>query len=135
LLYSPEGIWIKTEANNQVRVGLTYHLYNIITDLGVEISAKVRLLPVGTKFNRVDAFGTMENFKMLIDLVSPVSGTTTETNIFYSPETVYIDKSSFDMYGNGWMAVIKMSNPSETRLLLSPKDYEATYASTNTTAP
>jgi glycine cleavage system H protein len=135
LLYSPEGIWIKVEANNRIRLGLTYHLYNIVTDLGVEISAKVRLLPVGTKLNRVDAFGSMENFKMLIDLVSPVSGTIEDTNIFYSPDIVYLDKSGFDMYGNGWMSVIKMSDPAEFRFLLSPYDYEATYASTNTQVP
>jgi glycine cleavage system H protein len=130
LLYSGEGIWVKTGANDQARIGITYHLYNILTAEAIDVDIKVTILPVGTKLNRFDAFGTMESIKLVLDLVSPVSGTIAEANPFYSGDVAYIPPANYDMYGSGWMVIIKMSDPSELKLLLSAKDYEATYSVT-----
>jgi glycine cleavage system H protein len=136
LLYTSEGMWIKAEANDQVRIGITYHLYNImvytiINEGGVEISAKVRLLPVGTKLKRMDifgpTFGTMETSKMMVDLYTPVSGTIVDTNMYYANDTIYPQQNTFDMYGDGWMIVMKIDDPSELKQLMSAKEYESTY--------
>jgi len=54
-------------------------------------------------------------------VVSPVSGTITEVNedLADSPEII-----NEDPYGNGWLVVLEMSDPSELNDLMSRSEYE-----------
>jgi glycine cleavage system H protein len=54
-------------------------------------------------------------------VVSPVSGTVTEVNedLADTPEII-----NEDPYGNGWLAILELTDPSELNDLMSKAEYE-----------
>jgi glycine cleavage system H protein len=66
-------------------------------------------------------FGVVESVKAVSDLFAPVTGEVVEVNgeLPKKPEVV-----NTDPYGQGWMLVIRMSNPKEADGLMSAADYE-----------
>jgi glycine cleavage system H protein len=133
LKYTDEGIWIKDEGNKLVRLGMTYHFYNVVTFTGIEAWAHIRLPIPGVVVKRGDSFGFLEDFKMLVDFFAPVSGTVVEVNPIFNVDQFYF--SDFDMYSNGWFMAVQIDDPVELKLLLSPEGYQATYATKTTTTP
>ena len=67
-------------------------------------------------------FGVVESSKAVSDLYAPVSGEIVESNesITESPEGL-----NDDMYDDGWMVRIKISDASDLDALLSKEAYEA----------
>ena len=81
----------------------------------------VELPKVGAKVTAMKTFGVVESVKAVSDLFAPLSGEVVEANteLTKKPETV-----NSDPYGQGWMIVIKLSNPKEMDGLMSAADYE-----------
>ena len=106
VLYSPELLWVKEEAGDKLRLGLS--------DLGVRavkwlayIEMKVS---VGAQVKKGDVLGIVETSKSLWEIISPISGIITNIN----PQALKGQPSFImaDPYGDGWL--IDMEKVSET---------------------
>jgi glycine cleavage system H protein len=120
ILYTIDGIWVNDEGDNNVRLGITEHLYRLMTHQGAQGMNSLELPEPGDEITRGNAFGMLESSKMAVDLISPVSGTVIRVS----------DKilSTNDIY-NGWMLLVRLSKPEELQALLSYDEYLATYSS------
>lgn len=95
-----------------------------ITDFAQTLLGEILELRVpgpGTKVESGSAFGEIEVFKVISDLYSPVSGSIREVNNEVLDEPGIING---DPYGDGWIAVIDMSDRSELDDLLNSVEYE-----------
>ena len=115
LRYTKEHEWAKLEGD-KARVGITAFAQEQLGDV-----VFVELPKVGAKVTAMKTFGVVESVKAVSDLFAPLSGEVVEANteLTKKPETV-----NSDPYGQGWMIVIKLSNPKEMDGLMSAADYE-----------
>ena len=115
LRYTREHEWAKVEGD-RARVGITAFAQEQLGDV-----VFVELPKVGAKVTAMKTFGVVESVKAVSDLFAPLSGEVVEANteLTKKPETV-----NSDPYGQGWMIVIKLSNPKEMDGLMSAADYE-----------
>ncbi len=113
LKYSKDEVWVKQEKEGNIRVGLTDFGQRRAGDL---VFAEVQ--PVGTKVNNGSFMGSYETIKMVQDILSPVDGEIIEVNPAFESKPEVIN---MDPYGEGWIAVIKLS--SSLSGLLSAEDY------------
>ena len=115
LLYSKEHEWLRVDEDTAT-LGITSHAEQ---ELGEVVY--VELPQVGLKFDRNEAFGTVESVKAVSDLFMPVSGEVIEINeeLDGAPENL-----NDDAYGKGWMIRIRLNDRSELDLLLSSEEYE-----------
>ena len=79
----------------------------------------------GQTFRAGASFGTVESVKAVSDLYAPLSGEVVEINetLLDAPEG--INNSPYD---NGWMLVLKLTDPSEADALMDAAAYEASAA-------
>ncbi|MGD9675090.1 MAG: glycine cleavage system protein GcvH [Candidatus Bipolaricaulia bacterium] len=117
--YTKEHEWVKIEGNH-ARVGITDHAQSELGDV-----VFVELPTVGAVVKQGGLLGTVESVKAVSDIYAPVSGKVIEVNreLESSPET--INQAPHDA---GWIAVIELTNPSETTGLLDAAAYEALLA-------
>jgi len=115
LKYSKEHEWAKIEGG-QARIGITAFAQEQLGDV-----VFVELPKLGARMTAARTFGVVESVKAVSDLFAPLSGEVVEVNaeLPKKPETV-----NSDPYGQGWMIVIKMSNPAEAEALMSAEAYE-----------
>ena len=115
LRYTKEHEWAKVEGD-RARVGITDFAQGELGDV-----VFVELPKVGAKLTAMKTFGVVESVKAVSDLFAPLSGEVVETNaeLTKRPEIV-----NSDPYGQGWMAVIKLSSPREVDALMTAADYE-----------
>jgi glycine cleavage system H protein len=131
LQYIPEGMWVRVEANNMVRIGITYHVFTMLmSNIGGETNARTRLPLVNTRFKRLDNFGSIETYDPMetygnqVNLIAPLSGSVVEINPLLLSDNVFMN--NFDMYGDGCIILIKIADPAELKPLLSAEGYAAT---------
>jgi len=120
LRYTKEHEWAKLEGD-KAHVGITAFAQEQLGDV-----VFVELPKVGAKVSAMKTFGVVESVKAVSDLYAPLSGEVVEINaeLPKKPELV-----NSDPYSNGWMIVIKLSNPKEWETLMSAADYEKLIAS------
>jgi len=113
-LYSPEGVWAKSEDDRRVRLGLSDFVQQLNGDVAF---AEVR--PIGTEISDGGEFAVIETIKANVELPSPVSGVVAEANPVLAdrPETVNLDP-----YGEGWLAVLGKAIL-DRHSLLTPEAY------------
>jgi glycine cleavage system H protein len=114
LKYHPEHTWAKVEGN-KVRVGISDFAQNQLGDIMF-----VELPEVGEEVTAGVPFGSVESAKSINDLFAPVSGKVVEMHEEPTDEPDMVNK---DPYGEGWMIVIDMSDPSELDDLLDAPTY------------
>ena len=115
LKYSKEHEWVRVDGETAT-VGITAFAQEQLGDV-----VFVELPKVGAKVTAMKTFGVVESVKAVSDLFAPVTGEVVEVNgeLPKKPEVV-----NTDPYGQGWMLVIRMSNPKEADGLMSAADYE-----------
>jgi len=116
LKYTKDHEWVKVDGDTAT-IGITDFAQGELGDIVyVDVTTK------GETLDKEAVFGTVEAVKTVSDLFMPVSGTITELNkaLDQKPELV-----NTDVYGEGWMIKVKMSNPGEVSGLLSAADYKA----------
>ena len=116
LRYSKSHEWAKREGAN-VRVGITDHAQHELTDI-----VFVELPEIGKQFKSGEATAVVESVKTASDIYSPVSGQILETNKAVVDNTAL---ANTEPYAGGWFFKIKLSNPAELNVLLSPESYQA----------
>ncbi len=112
--YTETSEWAKVEGDN-VRVGITDFAQHELTDI-----VYVEVPEVGTTVTKNEGFGVVESVKAAADFYAPVSGEVVEVNEQLNDSPELLNK---DPYGEGWMLIIKITDPSELDSLLSKDDY------------
>jgi glycine cleavage system H protein len=113
--YHREHAWVRVEGKNAT-IGITDFAQQQLGDI-----VYVDLPEAETEVDADSELCEIESTKATSPVISPVSGTVAEVNedLGDSPEII-----NEDPYGNGWVVVITMSDPSEVNDLMSRDEYE-----------
>jgi glycine cleavage system H protein len=115
LLYTKDHEWVRIE-EDIATVGITDFAQGELGDI-----VFVEIETMGQSLEQEEIFGTVEAVKTVSDLFMPVSGEIIEINsaLESNPEAI-----NTDVYGEGWMVKIKLSDKSEIDGLLSAAAYK-----------
>ena len=113
--YHREHAWVRVEGKNAT-IG--------ITDTAQQQLGDIVYVDLPERDTEVDADSELceiESTKATSPVISPVSGKVLEANedLGDSPEII-----NEDPYGNGWIVVIAMNDPSEVNDLMTRDEYE-----------
>lgn len=115
LKYTKDHEWVKVEGN-LARIGITDHAQTELTEIVfVELPSTGKEVKVG------EILGNIESVKTVSEVFSPVSGAVSDSNGKLTDSPELLNK---DPYGQGWVALVEMSNPSELSALMSADDYK-----------
>jgi glycine cleavage system H protein len=114
LRYTKEHEWVKSEGG-MARVGITDHAQHELTDI-----VFVELPKIGKKVRKGELLGVVESVKTVADVYSPVTGEVIEANSILDDNPQLINESPYE---KGWFAIIRMDDPSETKLLMDADAY------------
>ena len=114
--YTKEHEWAKRDGGNTVTMGITDPAQELLTDV-----VYVELPAVGRKVKQMQPIAVVESVKSVSDIFAPVSGEVTEVNQALEATPELINK---DAFGEGWVAKIKMDDPSELDGLMTAEGYE-----------
>lgn len=116
LLYTEEHEYVhKNDADDVVEIGITDYAQGELGDV-----VYVDLPKAGTKFSRMEPFGTIEAVKAVSELYSPLSGEVVEVNDALEGDPSLVNK---DPYGAGWMIRVRVTKPSELDGLMGHEEY------------
>lgn len=116
LHYTEEHEYVKqTDDPDVVQVGITDYAQGELGDV-----VYVDLPKVGSKFVRMDVFGTIEAVKAVSELFCPLTGAVVEVNEALEGDPSLVNQ---DPYGEGWMIKLRVPNPSGIDQLLTAEDY------------
>jgi len=112
--YSQDHEWVRVEAG-LARIGLTDYAQDALGDI-----VFIELPAVGAAVVANEAISEVESTKSVSDIFAPVSGTIVEINsdLEDAPESL-----NDDPYGDGWICVIELSDPSEVDTLMDAAAY------------
>lgn len=115
LLYTSDGYWIRSK-EHIATVGVTDRVQS---EIGTIVYAD--LPKVDSKLRVCDRLGGIESVRMPMELHAPVSGEVIAVNegLAVSPNLI-----NRDPYGDGWIAKIKLTDPSEIDDLWGANEYE-----------
>lgn len=115
LKYTKDHEWVKVE-DKLARIGITDHAQTELTEI-----VFVELPSGGKEVKTGDVLGNVESVKTVSEVFAPVSGTVKESNgkLVDSPELL-----NKDPYGQGWIAIVEIADPSELSSLMSADDYK-----------
>jgi glycine cleavage system H protein len=116
LKYSRSDEWVRVEGD-QATIGITDYAQDQLGDI-VYLE-----LPwdAGQTVTHEQKFGDIESVKATSELVSPVSGEVTSVNEALKDQPELINDSPYE---DGWMLVVKLSNPAELDSLMSAGEYQ-----------
>ena len=116
IYYTDEHEWLSVEGDTAT-VGITNYAQEQLGDL-----VFVELPDVGKEVSKGDDTVVVESVKAVSDLFAPVSGEVVERNdaVIEAPESL-----NDDVYDDGWMLKVRLSNPAELDGLMKKADYEA----------
>lgn len=107
--------WARLDDEGLVTIGISDHAQGLLGDL-----VYVELPRVGDTVDAGNGCAVVESVKAASDVYSPVSGEVVAVNAALSdkPETI-----NEDAYGEGWILVVRPSDPGELEDLLDPDAY------------
>ncbi|RKY32623.1 MAG: glycine cleavage system protein GcvH [Candidatus Omnitrophota bacterium] len=115
LLYTKEHEWIKIEGNLGT-IGITDYAQNALGDITF-----VELPKVGDEVKQFKPFASVESVKAASDIYAPMSGKVVKLNEKLSTSPELINNSP---YGDGWIAVIEISDEKEKENLMTAEEYK-----------
>ena len=116
LKYTKDHEWVKQEGGN-IRVGITHHAQKELGDI-----VFVELPEVGRKVKKGELVATVESVKAVGEVYAPASGEVVEVNTSLEASPELVNKNP---YGEGWIFVLKVTDPAELDELLDAAGYEA----------
>jgi glycine cleavage system H protein len=115
LKYHREHDWARIDGDEAV-LGITWFAQDALGEL-------VHYEPPeeGATVAKDEPYGEVESVKAVSDVIAPLSGEVIEVNrkVVDEPEIV-----NADPYGEGWLARIRLSDPSEAESLLDVETYK-----------
>lgn len=115
LKYTSDHEWIRLGDDGIATVGVTDYAQECLGDVTF-----VELPSVGSSYKKGDTFGVVESVKAASDLYMPAGAEIIESNsaLEESPELI-----NQDPYGEGWIARVRLSDPSELDQLMNSDQY------------
>ena len=103
-----------------VRVGLSAYAVDQLGDI-----VFVDLPEVGSELSRGASFGTVESVKAVEEMYAPITGEVVQRNeaVLANPEELQNDP-----HGEGWLLVIRLSEPAQVEELMDSATYSAKVA-------
>lgn len=114
LYYTKEHEWARVDGE-RVYIGITDYAQKQLRDI-----VFIELPKTGAAVKLGGSLCVVESVKATSDVFSPVSGEIVEVNRELEGGSQILNE---DPYGKGWIAVVKMSDPSELKKLMGAKDY------------
>ncbi len=113
--YHREHAWARVEGK-RATIGISDYAQQQLGDI-----VYVDLPEIDTEVDADSELSEIESTKATSPVVSPISGIVVEVNedLADSPEII-----NEDPYGNGWLVVVEMSDPTELSDLMSKSEYE-----------
>ena len=115
LKYTKDHEWIRVDGD-VAYVGITDYAQGELGEI-----VFVDITTEGEVVAKEEVFGTTEAVKTVSDLFMPVSGEVIEANAELDDKPELVNE---DVYGNGWLIKISVSDPSELDELMSAAEYE-----------
>ncbi|WWC96492.1 glycine cleavage system H protein [Kwoniella sp. B9012] len=116
--YTTDHEWVSFDPNSNIgTVGITDYAQKALGDV-----VFVELPGQGAEVAQGDSIGAVESVKAASDIYAPVSGVIEEINETLADQPGLLNKAP---EGNGWLAKIKLSDPSEFEALLNAEAYKA----------
>ena len=115
LKYTKDHEWIRIDGD-VAYVGITDYAQGELGEI-----VFVDITTEGEVVAKEEVFGTIEAVKTVSDLFMPVSGEVIEANAELDDKPELVNE---DVYGNGWLIKISVSDPSELDELMSAAEYE-----------
>lgn len=115
LKYTKDHEWVRVE-DKLARIGITDHAQTELTEI-----VFVELPSAGKEVKAGEILGNVESVKTVSEVFSPVSGEVKDANGKLADSPELLNK---DPFGQGWVAVIEMSDPSELSGLMSADEYK-----------
>jgi glycine cleavage system H protein len=114
LLYHPEHDWARIE-DDHATFGITWYAQDALGEVVFFDPPEV-----GRTVRKDEPYAEVESVKAVSEVYAPLSGEITEVNgaVGESPETI-----NDDPYGAGWLAKVKLSEPSEADDLMDAAAY------------
>lgn len=114
LRYSTDHEWVQIESN-RARVGITEYAQDALGDV-----VFVQVPTVGAAVTAGSSVGEVESTKSVSEVYAPLTGTVVEVNdeLGDAPERL-----NDDPYGDGWICVIDLADPTELDRLLDADGY------------
>jgi glycine cleavage system H protein len=116
LRYSKEHEWVRVE-DDTATIGITSFAADELGDI-----VFVELPEVGSALTQFGTFGVIESVKAVSDLYSPVSGEVIEVNEALREAPELLNSNAF---GDGWIAKVRLADPSEIDGLMDAEAYAA----------
>jgi glycine cleavage system H protein len=117
LKYSKTDEWVRVDGD-QATIGITDYAQDQLGDIVyVELPWNA-----GSSVAHEGKFGDIESVKATSELASPVSGEVVKVNEDLKDKPELINDKPYD---DGWMLVVKMTNPAELDSLMSADEYKA----------
>jgi glycine cleavage system H protein len=114
LRYTKDHEWAKLEGN-RARIGITDFAQSELTDV-----VYVELPPIGKTVKQGEPFGTVESVKAVSEIFAPIGGKVVEVNKALADKPEIVNK---DPYGEGWMVVLEVTEPSPAKGLMDAAAY------------
>ena len=115
LKYTKDHEWIRVDGD-VAYVGITDYAQGELGEI-----VFVDITTEGEVVAKEEVFGTIEAVKTVSDLFMPVSGEVIEANAELDDKPELVNE---DVYCNGWLIKVSVSDPSELDELMSAAEYE-----------
>jgi len=116
LLYSESHEWVRRDGDT-IRVGITDHAQAEMTDV-----VYVELPKMGASYEARGTIAVVESVKAASDIYAPAKGTVLKVNKALESNPALINT---DPYGEGWIFVLQMDDPSQLSSLKDAAAYKA----------
>ena len=114
--YSKEHEWALLEPDGRVLVGITEFAQEELGDV-----VFVALPKVGTQLAQFAMMGEIESVKTVSDLYTPIGGEVVELNGLLTDQPELVNE---DVYGQGWLVRMAITDASELENLLTADEYQ-----------
>ncbi|WP_447968065.1 glycine cleavage system protein GcvH [Nitrospira sp. M1] len=115
LRFHKEHEWIRVDGQ-QATIGISNFAQDALGDV-----VFIEVPKVGTVFEVEQELGEIESTKATSTIYTPVSGKVLQVNEELDEHPELINK---DPYGQGWIAVLELTTPSEIEQLMTPEQYD-----------
>ena len=99
LSYTKDHEWILIEDNGNVKVGITDHAQDSLSDV-----VFVELPEIGDAFSKNDCMAVAESVKAASDIYAPISGKIVSINKKLEESPELVNESPYDF---GWMVIME----------------------------
>jgi glycine cleavage system H protein len=115
LLYHAEHDWARVD-DDEATFGVTWYAQDALGEVVFFDPPKV-----GASVRKDEPYAEVESVKAVSDVIAPLSGEIVAVNesLAEHPETI-----NEQPYGDGWLVKVKLSDPSESELLMDAAAYE-----------